>query len=67
MRNWEDVHRASTEEILGWAGEQNWATPWRMPAGCPVARRGRRVDAYALVVAQAESLAEWPSLDAMRS
>jgi predicted kinase len=64
MKNWEEVERASTEQILAWAESQPWA---KTMADCPQdAAWHAEGDVWThtrMVVAEEERLPEWPSLD----
>ncbi len=64
MKDWDDITRASTAQILGWAEAQPWA---RAMAGCQQdAEWHAEGDVWThtrMVVAELERLADWPSLD----
>jgi predicted kinase len=64
MKNWEEVSRASTNQILGWAEDQAWA---RAMAECQQdAEWHAEGDVWThtrMVVGEVERLPEWPSLD----
>ena len=64
MNDWNDVTRATTEQILAWADTQPWAMAM---ADCPQdAAWHAEGDVWThtrMVVAEVERLAEWPSLD----
>ncbi len=64
MRNWDEVRRSSTDQILAWAESQPWA---RAMADCRQdAEWHAEGDVWThtrMVVAELERLPEWPSLD----
>jgi putative nucleotidyltransferase with HDIG domain len=64
MKNWDEVRRASTSQILAWAEAQPWA---KAMAACPQdADWHAEGDVWThtrMVVAELERLTEWPSLD----
>jgi predicted kinase len=64
MKNWEEVRRASTDQIIAWAESQPWA---QAMAGCRQdAEWHAEGDVWThtrMVVAEVERLPEWPSLD----
>lgn len=64
MKNWDDVERASTSQILAWAETQPWA---RAMADCRQdAEWHAEGDVWThtrMVVAEIERLPDWPSLD----
>lgn len=64
MRNWDEVKRASTDEILAWAESQPWA---KAMAVCQQdAEWHAEGDVWThtrMVVTEVEQLPEWPSLD----
>lgn len=64
MTNWNEVERASTNQILAWAETQPWA---KAMAECQQdAEWHAEGDVWThtcMVVAETERLAEWPSLD----
>src|SRR5262245_46982250 len=64
MKNWDDVRRASTDQILAWAETQPWG---KSMAECQQdAEWHAEGDVWThtrMVVAEVERLPEWPSLD----
>jgi putative nucleotidyltransferase with HDIG domain len=64
MNNWDQVQRASTEEILAWAADEPWG---RAMAEClQDAEWHAEGDVWThtgMVVGELERLGEWPSLD----
>ena len=64
MKNWDEVERASTDQILAWAETQPWALAM---AECQQdAEWHAEGDVWThtrMVVAEVERLPEWPSLD----
>jgi predicted kinase len=64
MKNWDEIKRASTPQILAWAETQSWA---KAMAACPQdAEWHAEGDVWThtrMVVAEGERLPEWPSLD----
>jgi len=64
MKSWDDIRRASTNEILAWAEDQVWA---RAMAECQQdAEWHAEGDVWThtrMVISEVERLPEWPSLD----
>jgi len=64
MKHWNEVKRASTEQIVAWAEAQSWA---KAMAECPQdADWHAEGDVWThtrMVMAEVELLTEWPSLD----
>lgn len=64
MKSWDEVRRASTDQILAWAENQPWA---KAMAGCRQdAEWHAEGDVWThtrMVAAEVERLSEWPSLD----
>lgn len=64
MKNWDEVKRATTDQILAWAETQPWAMAMANCQQDPEWHSEGDVWTHTrLAVAKVERLSEWPSLD----